>query len=96
MGEQCLKQIGHTFAVFARNRNRIAKAKRIALKYPVIALLTLCLVDRKHHRCSTSTQPAGDFGVKRRNPGTAIDQEQGNLRARNRGLGLHPHPPGEG
>ena len=96
MRQQRLEQVGHAFAMFAADRNRVAKAKRVAFQYAVIALLALGLVHGQHDRGRAAAQPTGDFFIERGDADTAIDQEQRNLRAGNRSLGLHPHPAGQG
>ena len=96
MRQQRLEQVGHAFAMFTADCNRLTKAKRVAFQYAVIALLAFGLVHGQHNRGRAAAQPTGDFFIERGDADTAIDQEQRNLRAGNRGLGLHAHPAGEG
>ena len=73
MRQQGLKQICHAFAMFTADRDWVAKAKRIAFQYAVIALLAFGLVDREYHGRSTAAQPTGNFFVKRGYTNAAID-----------------------
>ena len=67
--------------MFTADCNRIAKAKRVALQYAVIALFAFGLVHGKNDRGRAAAQPTGDFFIERGDANTAIDQEQRNLRA---------------
>ena len=81
--------------MFRAERNGIAKAKRIAFQYPGFRRLALGLVDQQHDRRSGTSEPAGDFFVKRRETGTTIDHEYRQLRSRNRHFRLLAHPSGQ-
>ena len=58
----------------------------------LFSLPSLTLVGDEDHRRLALAQPFREFNVQLRDPGTGVDQEQGNIRLRERLIGLGEHP----
>src|SRR5690606_38497263 len=84
-----------TVAMFRAERNRLPKAERIAFQYAGFRSPALGLVDQQNYRGSGTTQPAGNFFIKRGQTSAAINDKQSHFGSGNCHLRLLPHPSGK-
>ena len=92
---QAAEQVGHAFAVFGRDAERLSQAQRIAFVNAGLCRLAFGLVGDEHDRHFLLAQPAGDFLVQRGDARTCIDDEQRGIGAFQADLGLLAHAAGK-
>ena len=91
IGAEMLEQVDHALAMLGAHRDRLAEAQGIGFENARFAAAALGLVGGEDDRRLLAAQPARDFLVLRGQPGTRVDDEQGDVGLAHRGGGLRAH-----
>jgi hypothetical protein len=86
------RQVGQTFAVLGRDRDRGAQAERPGLAREARRRQSLALVGDQDHGLALATQPACEVPIERGQAGLGVDHHQREIGFGQRRFGLLPQP----